>query len=85
MSTDNTKQQIKQDESFHTLVCPTCGSSKISTFEKDHTFKYGKDADADAVELTARIPVRKCMDCEFCFTDFVAENIIGSAIRKHLK
>jgi putative zinc finger/helix-turn-helix YgiT family protein len=63
-------------------TCPNCGSDRVVTdFETDH-FKYGDGA--DAVELSARVLVSSCQNCQFEFTDGNADDGRQLAIRRHL-
>jgi len=62
--------------------CPECGGSDIVTSEEEYRFPYGFGK--EAVELKATVPVRKCNDCTFSYTDHAAESICHDAICEHL-
>ncbi|HTU20138.1 MAG TPA: type II TA system antitoxin MqsA family protein [Gemmataceae bacterium] len=62
--------------------CPECGHSEIDTRWEDHPFPYGRGA--DAVEISVRLPVRKCRKCGFEFFDEEAEDLSHEAVCHHL-
>lgn len=64
------------------LSCPECGSKRIVTEAVDHRFPYGQED--PAVELSARIPVRRCEECGDEFLDDEAEDLIHEAVCRHL-
>ncbi len=64
------------------LLCPNCGSSHIQTTTELDEFKYGS-ADK-AISLKAYLPFRKCLECEFEYTDSEAEDLRHEAICRHL-
>lgn len=65
-----------------TFECPDCNSADIKTDIIVEKFKYGT---VDKfVELEASIPLRKCQDCGFEYTDFEAEDIQHEVICCHL-
>lgn len=66
----------------HNLSCPECGSEKIVTETIDHRFSYGQEN--SAVELSARIPVRRCEECGSEFFDYEAEDLMHEAVCRHL-
>ena len=66
----------------NTLTCPECGSRRVESTEKQHKFLYGTEA--DKVELSAKVPVRKCEDCGFSFFDHVFEEICHNVVCRHL-
>jgi len=79
------KNYMNETEPLETnedIVCPGCGSNKISSAKESYTFTYGTGA--NAVELTAEVPVRNCEDCKFSFLDSVAEDICHEVVCKHL-
>lgn len=62
--------------------CAGCGGSNVSTsIETDH-FIYGSGS--NAVELSAHVPVRTCVDCGTQFTDEAAERLRHDAVCQHL-
>ena len=62
--------------------CPNCGGKEITTTKETERFKFAKGA--DAVELTATIPVRRCVSCGFQYTDSEAEEAHHEAVCRHL-
>lgn len=64
------------------IECPNCGSTRIETTLQTETFTYGKGP--GAVELQAMVPVRRCLDCDFEFTDSTAEEAHHEAVCRHL-
>jgi DNA-binding transcriptional regulator YiaG len=64
------------------LTCPVCGGNDVRTTIEMEKFVYGDGP--EAVELTARVPVRTCNTCKFQFTDDVAEEIRHTAVCRHL-
>jgi len=62
--------------------CPMCGGKNVHTTIEVEKFVYG--AGPEAVELTARVPVRTCNACGFQFTDDVAEEVRHDAVCRHL-
>jgi putative zinc finger/helix-turn-helix YgiT family protein len=65
------------------LSCPECESTKVVTEVVDHRFAYGQED--SAVELSARIPVRRCEECGDEFLDDEAEDLMHEAICRHLR
>lgn len=65
------------------LSCPECGSKRIATEVVDHRFPYGQED--SAVELSARIPVRRCDECGDQFLDDEAEDLMHEAVCRHLR
>jgi putative zinc finger/helix-turn-helix YgiT family protein len=70
-------------QSLETMECPNCGSAHIETALQTETFTYGKGT--SGVELKAMVPVRKCLDCDFQFTDSAAEEAHHEAVCRHLE
>ncbi|MHA2407588.1 MAG: type II TA system antitoxin MqsA family protein [Candidatus Ranarchaeia archaeon] len=64
------------------ISCPECGSGNVKTSEEEYSFPYG--VGEDSVNLTPRVPIRKCSDCGFSFLDNVGEGICHEAVCKHL-
>lgn len=62
--------------------CPECGGNRINTATADHRFPYGEGE--SSVELTTRIPVHKCLDCQAEFFDSVAEDLMHDEVCRHL-
>jgi DNA-binding transcriptional regulator YiaG len=64
------------------IICPNCESFQVKTKHTLDNFTYG--VGEKAVQLQAWIPVRICSDCEFEYTDFVAEDLRHEAVCRHL-
>ncbi len=64
------------------LSCPICGQSNVRTTLENQQFMYGEDP--EAVELTARVPVRTCDDCGFQFLNEAGEVAKHEAVCRHL-
>lgn len=62
-------------------TCPQCGSDAVSTSYSRHTFTYGSDD--SAVDLTVKLPVRRCDSCKFEYLDEEAERLEHEAICRH--
>lgn len=62
--------------------CPNCGSNRLDSQSIEDVFQYGSGS--KAVELRALIPIHKCLDCGFSYTDFEAEDLRHEAICRHL-
>ena len=63
-------------------ICPECGHSEMDTRWEDCPFTYGRGA--EAVEISVRLPVRKCRKCGFEFFDEEAEDLSHEAVCRHL-
>lgn len=63
------------------LLCMNCKSTNINTEWIDHSFPYGRGC--SAIELTARVPIRICLECGEKWLDYVAENLIQEEINSH--
>ena len=63
------------------IACPLCGGEAIVTTQHLQAFNYGSGE--SAVELTAKVPVRRCETCEFEFLDEEAERLKHEAICEH--
>jgi putative zinc finger/helix-turn-helix YgiT family protein len=63
--------------------CPACGKESLGTRVEETSFVYGTGA--AAVDLTCSVPVHKCADCAFEFTDDKAEDARDLAVRRYLK
>lgn len=55
--------------------CPMCGSKRVRDAIETEVFEYGSGS--DAVELKAQVPLHTCTQCDFEFTNELAE------IRRH--
>lgn len=62
--------------------CGLCGSDEVDSSLVTEEFVYG--VGADAVTLSARIPVRKCAACGFEYSDADAEDARHEAVCRHL-
>ena len=63
--------------------CPECESSDINTSYEIETVPYGSGD--KTVNLTCRVPVRKCGDCGTVFTDDQAADIRHEAVCRYLR
>lgn len=70
------------DLKAHALECPDCGSGQVETRMAVDRFTYG--VGPRAVDLEAEIPFRRCLDCQFEYTDSAAEDLRHEAICRHL-
>ena len=61
--------------------CPVCESPNVETSVQRDSFQYGEDD--NSVELSAEIPYRQCLDCEFRYTDEAAEAARHAAVCRH--
>ncbi len=64
-------------------TCPACSGSAIATRWEDDQFTYG--AGKEAVELTAKVPVRNCGTCGLEYLDEEAEKIRHERVCLHLQ
>jgi putative zinc finger/helix-turn-helix YgiT family protein len=62
--------------------CPSCGHGTVQTTHIEHKFPYG-DGD-HRVELSATLPLRRCLECGVEFFDSVAEDLQHEAVCRHL-
>ena len=62
-------------------ACPLCGGG-VATSWLRHTFDYGTGE--SAAELSVEVPVHRCDDCDFEFTDEIAERLRHEAVCDHL-
>lgn len=60
----------------NTNQCPVCSGINVTTSEKLDTFFYGEKRE----EIKVILPVSKCSDCAFEFTDDRAEKLRQEAI-----
>lgn len=63
--------------------CISCGSSEIQTRSENVYFPYRK-SNSEMVELRAEVPVRKCTECEFEYTDSDADDARHTAVCNYL-
>ena len=64
------------------VVCGNCDGHSITTELQTRAFEYG--AGQDAATLSAEVPVHRCNNCGFQFTDHRAEALIHAATCRHL-
>ena len=62
-------------------LCAECGSV-VTTSWHSHSFQCGSGA--AAVDLTVRLPVRRCNHCDFDYLDNEGERIMHEAVCRHL-
>lgn len=67
----------------HKILCPVCGSKRIGTRKLSESFPYGSGK--EEVTLSAIVPVHSCQDCQFEFTDELADQAKHNAICQHLE
>lgn len=81
MNANRTSEEPRLEQT-EAPVCPECGHSEMETHWEDSAFTYGSGADAR--EISARLPVRKCRKCGFEFFDEEAEDLRHEAVCRHL-
>ncbi len=64
------------------LECPSCDSRNVTTVWTDHTFQYGVFS---PVSLVAKVPLRRCSDCQEAWIDFVGEEIMTGVVKDSKK
>jgi putative zinc finger/helix-turn-helix YgiT family protein len=64
------------------LQCPECGSDRVRTEWVDDRFPF--TADGQTTELSYRVPLRICGNCESQYLDDEAETIQDDTARRHL-
>ena len=64
------------------LVCPSCDSGAVETFDHLDTFKYGSDE--SAASLQVKLPIRRCTSCAFEFLDDEGHQLKHEAVCRHL-
>lgn len=64
------------------LICPDCGNTNVETSNEDYSFTYGTGS--DAVQLSARVAVMHCIDCDFSFLGSDSEEACHEVICQHL-
>ena len=65
------------------ILCPVCESKRIVTRKLSESFPYGSGK--EEVTLSAIVPVHSCQDCQFEFTDELADQAKHNAICQHLE
>lgn len=60
------------------ITCPGCSSLSVSTVWRDHHFNCG------GAQLSASVPVRRCLSCTLEFQDDEAKDTIEETVRHHL-
>ena len=65
------------------LQCPECGSDRVRTEWVDDRFPF--TADGQTTELSCRVPLRICGNCESQYLDDEAGTIQDDAARRHLR
>ena len=78
----DTKPPVKLDGTSEQQCCPECGNTTVGSRIERQGFPYGEGA--QAVELEAFVPVRKCSECGFEYLDDSAEAIRHDAVCRHL-
>ena len=61
--------------------CESCGSRKVQTSKQIKVFNYGTLD--KPVELRAEVPVYRCADCEFMYTDREASELCHDAVCRY--
>ena len=75
---EHAQQMHKQQES----PCAVCGEVGVTIEWVQYTFTYGTGK--SAAELTARVPVHRCDDCDFEYLDEVGHRLRHEAVCGHL-
>ncbi len=65
------------------LRCAQCGSAEVRTENIQEEFTYGESS--EAVQLSAVVPLRRCLQCGFAFIDAAGEDAQHEAICRHLR
>jgi len=60
------------------LQCPECNSRNVTTVWTKHTFPYGA---VNPVNLTAKVPIRRCGCCKESWLDYISEIIMDRVIK----
>ena len=76
------RASLIQNPPNEALNCPNCGRRNIRTTATEDTFTYGEGPGAE--KITATVPLRTCLDCQFQFLDAAAEDAQHEAICNHL-
>jgi len=64
------------------IKCAECGSEHVATSNEEYKFPYFSSN--DSVELSTKVPVRKCEDCGFRYLDKAAEKLCHDKICEYL-
>lgn len=64
------------------LECPECGSDRVRTEWMDDRFSF--TAEGQTKELSCKVPLRICGNCESQYLDDEAETIQDDTARRHL-
>jgi hypothetical protein len=82
MTKEKQEKNERQPDDNGVLVCAMCGGKDIDTSIEDMTFPYG--VGKEKVDLSARVPVRKCANCGFTYRDVVADRVCHDVVCHHL-
>ena len=63
--------------------CVLCGSDKVKTRNETKFFNYGTLE--NSTELQAEVPVYKCTECDFTYTDREGDELCHAAVCKYLE
>lgn len=72
----------KDELASKSMHCARCEGKNIESTMEDYCFDYG--VGKKQVELTAQVPVRKCVACGYEFLDEEADEAQHEAVCKHL-
>ncbi len=64
----------------NSTCCPACKSADMQEMIESETFPYGEEG----IEITANVPVLRCGQCGFAYTDERAEKVRHAAVCAHL-
>jgi DNA-binding transcriptional regulator YiaG len=76
-------KENKVNLELRVFECPNCNSTNVDTQIVPTKFKYGSGN--KAVELETLVPVRKCNNCGFGYTDSEGEDLRHEAICRYLE
>lgn len=79
---NHTPDEPRRDPDCAEARCPQCDSPRLVSKQVEDRFPYGSGA--NAVELSARIPVQQCQECGLEFSGEEAEAARHEAICRHL-
>ncbi|MCY4051589.1 MAG: type II toxin-antitoxin system MqsA family antitoxin [Gammaproteobacteria bacterium] len=80
MNTEQSTQHSQAEQQENT--CPMCGTDRTITKWNPLVFNYGSGK--TMVELSVRVPVRRCDACDFEYLDEESEHIKHNAVCQHL-
>ncbi len=60
------------------MKCPACDSENVTEGNEVQTFQFGVGVDTPTL-VTVTVPVGRCADCKFAWTDDRAEEIRDAA------